>query len=538
MTNKILFLAANPTNQARLRLDEEVRLIDKALRSSNLQDEFELETHWAVQIGDLQELLLRYQPDFVHFSGHGSDTGEIILLESNGQGVTVPSVALERLFALLKDNIRCVVLNACFSELQALSIAKHIDAVVGVDMKIDDKAAITFATAFYRALGYGRDIKTAYDLGCNEISIHNIENTAIPQLFGSVNETDTLPNHTHHATTTESPFGTMRPNSPFYIEREADRRCNQILNNNTPFTLYIQAPRQVGKSSLMQKVSDYSRNAINTKVAFVDFERFTQEQLNSAEEFLIELCLIISEELDVAEEIEHYFVSRRRSNIVKCSNYLSKHIIPSIEGSLIVALDEVERVLNTPFQNDFFGMLRTWHNDRARDPNFARMSLFLSSSTEPELFIDNPNRSPFNVAQQVSLADFSQADIEQLNQRHGSPLRSDQLEELILLLSGHPFLTRLSLYLVATEQYSFDELLSRAIDDDGPFINHLNHFWRKLAETPKLQESLQLIQETEKHPVDRRFEQLKGAGLIKRAATKIIMRNQLYARYFWERIRD
>lgn len=288
----------------------------------------------------------------------------------------------------------------------------------------------------------------------------------------------------------------------------------------------------MGKSSLMQRVCHYARLSGDAKIAFVDFERFTQEQLGDLEEFLIELCLMIGDALGVDKEIDRYFASKRRSSLVKCSNYLSMHIVPTVDGPIVLAMDEVERVLGMPFQNDFFGMLRTWHNDRARDSNFARISLFLSSSTEPELFIDNPNQSPFNVAQPVPLNDFSQLEVEQLNRLHNLPLNPSQVNQLMFLLAGHPFLTRLSLYLVATKQIDFDALLSQATSDEGPFGNHLNHFWRRLAETPDLQESLRQIQRTEKHPADRKFEQLKGAGLVKREGDKVIMRNDLYARYF------
>ena len=56
---------------------------------------------------------------------------------------------------MLRDNIRCVVLNACYSEAQAQAIAEAIDCVVGMTSAVGDDAAIEFATAFYRALGYG-----------------------------------------------------------------------------------------------------------------------------------------------------------------------------------------------------------------------------------------------------------------------------------------------------------------------------------------------------------------------------------------------
>lgn len=180
---KILFLAANPLNTTRLRLDEESRSIDQALRQTDYRDRFEISQHWAVRVVDIQELLLRYRPDIVHFSGHGSASSEIILQDDNGRSHPVTVDALSGLFRVLKDNIRCVVLNACYSEKQARAISQHIECVVGMSRTISDPSAISFATAFYRALGYGRDVETAFDLGCLQIDLENLGEQAIPKLI-------------------------------------------------------------------------------------------------------------------------------------------------------------------------------------------------------------------------------------------------------------------------------------------------------------------------------------------------------------------
>ena len=179
---KILVLATNPRETDPLRLDEEVRGIDEALQQSRFRDKFELEQQWAVRVSDLQRFLLRYKPDIVHFSGHGSESSEIILEDNEGNSKPVQASALSRLFSLLKDNIKCVVLNACYSEAQAEAIAKHINCVVGMSRAIGDDAAISFSAAFYRALGEGRDVKTAFELGCNQIDLENLDEQDIPKL--------------------------------------------------------------------------------------------------------------------------------------------------------------------------------------------------------------------------------------------------------------------------------------------------------------------------------------------------------------------
>jgi hypothetical protein len=180
---KILFLAANPQGTAPLRLDEECRAIDQALRLSQYRDQFDIQQHWAVRVTDFQELLLRHRPNIVHFSGHGSKANEIILQNDAGLLQPVSARALERLFSILQDNIRCVVLNACYTQTQAQAIARHIDCVVGMSSAVQDEAAIRFAAAFYQALGYGRDAQTAFDLGCAQLDLENLDEPDLPRLI-------------------------------------------------------------------------------------------------------------------------------------------------------------------------------------------------------------------------------------------------------------------------------------------------------------------------------------------------------------------
>ena len=168
---KILFLASNPSDTTRTIFDEEHRAIDSALHKANLRDRFLLIAHFAVRRDDLQELLLRHRPHIVHFSGHGSSSGAIVLVDKFDRGVMVEPAALKQLFSILKDNIQCVILNACYSEAQAQAINEHINYVIGISREVNSESAIQFAEGFYRALGYGKSYGDAFNLGQNAISL-------------------------------------------------------------------------------------------------------------------------------------------------------------------------------------------------------------------------------------------------------------------------------------------------------------------------------------------------------------------------------
>jgi CHAT domain len=184
---KILFLAANPIKTSQLWLDEEIRAITEKIRAAEYRDLLHLVSAWAVRPDDLLQLLNEHKPQIVHFSGHGSPTGEIILVDNGRREKPVSTMALEALFTVLKDNIQVVLLNACYSHLQAEAIAEVIDCVIGMNDAIGDEAAITFAASFYRAIGFGRSVQEAFDQGKTALLLEGISEDNIPEIMTRAN---------------------------------------------------------------------------------------------------------------------------------------------------------------------------------------------------------------------------------------------------------------------------------------------------------------------------------------------------------------
>jgi hypothetical protein len=117
---KILILAANPKNTEKLRLDEEMREIQAGLERARKREQFDLIPRWAVRPQDLLRALLDYEPQIVHFSGHGGGEQGLALENEAGQAQLVSADALARLFKLFEGTVDCVLLNACYSEVQDL----------------------------------------------------------------------------------------------------------------------------------------------------------------------------------------------------------------------------------------------------------------------------------------------------------------------------------------------------------------------------------------------------------------------------------
>ncbi len=90
---------------------------------------------------------------------------------------------IDREFREIKEQIRLVILNACFTGTQAKVIARTIDSAIGMSFDIGDDAAMDFAAAFYRALGFGKSVQRAFDEARLELMLKGIEEEDAPRLF-------------------------------------------------------------------------------------------------------------------------------------------------------------------------------------------------------------------------------------------------------------------------------------------------------------------------------------------------------------------
>lgn len=299
-------------------------------------------------------------------------------------------------------------------------------------------------------------------------------------------------------------------------------------------TLTIKGPRQIGKSSLLTRIRA-AATAAGKRVALLDFQRIDREDRTDATRFFRRFCEWMTDELEIVSRVDEYW-QMPLGNIQRCSRYVERYLLKELNGPLLLALDEVDSISESDFRSDFFGMLRSWHNDRSVRPIWKQLDLAMVTSTEPNQLIENPNQSPFNVGETITLADFSFEQVATLNERHGTPLSPSELQQLWDLAGGHPFLTRRALYVVADQRMSVAALYASAAADDGPFIEHLSHHLRRLQSRADLVAALQQVLRNGTCPDERLFERLQSAGLVLRTGSMVRPRCRLYADYFKSRL--
>lgn len=180
---RVLFLAANSIDTDRLRLDEEARSIEEMIRKSDYRDSIEFISRWAARPMDLIQSINEVAPTIVHFSGHGTDSGELVFQADDGQSKLVSSDAVAAAISTMTDSVKLVFFNACFSEKQAVDVVKYIPAAIGMRISIGDDAARIFASQFYSAIGFGRSLADAFKQAKAALMLESVGEEQTPSLL-------------------------------------------------------------------------------------------------------------------------------------------------------------------------------------------------------------------------------------------------------------------------------------------------------------------------------------------------------------------
>jgi hypothetical protein len=324
----------------------------------------------------------------------------------------------------------------------------------------------------------------------------------------------------------------MDPQSQFYVVRASDEVALDAIKRQG-VTITIKGPRQMGKSSLLSRTIDAAVEA-GKQAAFLDFQLIDRTSLLNADNFFRFFCTWLSDELGGTTPLDEHLTSPLGNN-QRTTRYVGK-LLKELSRPLVLAMDEVEMIFEADFRSDFFGMLRSWHNNRRVGSIWKQLDLVLVTSTEPYQLIENLNQSPFNVGEVIELEDFTPEQVADLNRRHASPLNSDEVRRLMALLGGHPYMVRRALYMLATQRITISDLFSNATSDHGPFGDHLRNQLFRLHDKDQLIQGLREVIRYSTCQDELVFFRLRGAGLVRREGRTALPRCQLYANYFREHL--
>jgi DNA-binding SARP family transcriptional activator len=308
--------------------------------------------------------------------------------------------------------------------------------------------------------------------------------------------------------------GAVPLDSPFYVPRPADEEFRAAIARRDSIIL-VKGTHQAGKTSLLARVLQFARQT-GARVVLTDFEKLNTAHMESAEALLLSLGQSIADQLDLDVFLVDVWDSRRGPN-QNFERFWQREVLARISVPLVWGLDQVDRLFSCDFGGEIFGLFRSWHNERALDPlgPWARLSLAIAYATEAQLFITDPNKSPFNVGTRLALEDFDCDQVAELNRRHGAPLKQDaEGARLRDLVGGHPYLVRRALHEMAAHGTDLPTLETRAASDEWIFGDHLRRMRALIGGDPELREAMQAVLRGQPCPTPASFYRLRSAGVI------------------------
>ena len=340
------------------------------------------------------------------------------------------------------------------------------------------------------------------------------------------------------STELELPEGQMELASQFYVKREPwESRSYKAIEKRAAL-IRIKAPRYMGKTSLLARIRNHAEQQ-GCRMVYLSFQEPEEDVFQELNQFLRRFCVLIGRELGISpKKLNEYWDDEFLGPKENCNEYL-KCLLADLNSPLVLALDTVDRVF--PYNRvavEFFSLLRVWHEKAKENSTWAKLRLVIVHSTEVYVKMP-PERSPFNVGLTVELPEFNPEQVLDLAQRHGLAWGSAEIEQIMGMVSGHPYLVRLALYYISQQDLTLSQLLEQAPTDAGIYGDHLRqHLWN-LQQHPELMAAVKQAVMTS-HPVRLEAMQaykLHGIGLVNRQGNDVTPRCNLYRLYFRDHLK-
>lgn len=320
------------------------------------------------------------------------------------------------------------------------------------------------------------------------------------------------------------------------VRSNISKECCQAISQPGAL-IRIKAPSKMGKSRLLNNILSFSDQQSYFTV-HINLLQIEKSKFDSLDLFLRWFCIYISDALKLNLNLDEYW-NKDRGSMLSCTRYLET-ILTKCDRPLVLGLDEVDRLLNYPhISQDFFYLLRSWHEEANNDDLWEQLRLTVVYSTEDFGSLDI-NQSPFNVGLPIELKSFNLQEIEELAKVYHLNFSDRDLEQLMSMVGGHPYLIDLAMsYLANHQEINLTQLLQQATTDTGIYNSYLRQHLINLKSNSQLTEVyLQILDSPQPVQVDALLGyQLYRMGLIKWSQNNCVVPScELFRLYFLARL--
>ncbi len=339
--------------------------------------------------------------------------------------------------------------------------------------------------------------------------------------------------------TDELPEGQVPLGSAYYLEREfIDDTCFKAIAQ--PGSLIrIKAPKKMGKTSLLMRILEQA-NKQDYQTVYLTLQLAEYKLLDNLDKFLQWFCANISIALGLPNRVADYWDSLI-GNKMSCKFYMEHYILTNVSNPIVIGLDDIDRLFAyRDLADDFFGLLRAWHEEAKNRPVWQKLRLVVIHSTEVYIPL-NLNQSPFNVGLAIEIPPLTAKEVQELATRYYLDWSIGKVEKLMSFVGGNPFLIRQALYHIARGNQTLDQvLLTPVTADNNIYKEHLERqLWRLQHGSSELIEAWAKVV-VSAEPVELEVVslfKLQSLGLIDYQGNLATPSCKLYAQYFREYFR-
>ena len=280
-------------------------------------------------------------------------------------------------------------------------------------------------------------------------------------------------------------------NSRLYIKRPPCEKLARAEIARQGCLLRIKAPQKMGKSSLLNQVIAQA-DSLGYQIAYLDFKDAVAKVFNSIDLTLRWFSAAICQQLNLPPNLDYYWDEDMGSKM-SCKLFMESYILQHIDRPLVLTINELNRVFEHPQTAvDFLPLIRSFHEQSKRSTLWQKLRIVLVYSTDiyVPLKID---RSPFNVGLSLKLPQFDRQQVSDLAQRYNLNWQGKEVERLMSLVRGHPYLINIALYYLSQEIISLERLLLDAAKPTGIYSQHLQSYLILLQKDPRLMSAMERV---------------------------------------------
>jgi hypothetical protein len=329
----------------------------------------------------------------------------------------------------------------------------------------------------------------------------------------------------------EFPGGQVPLDSPGYLDRFPCEANSYKAIVQPGALIRIKAPRRMGKTSLMARML-HQADQKGYRTVSLSFQLADKAVFQSLDKLLQWLCASVSLGLQLPNHLTNYWDDLFGSK-VSCKMYFERYLLTESEHPLVLALDDVDRLFQYPdLADDFFGLLRAWHEEAKNREIWKRLRLIVVHSSEVYIPL-NTNQSPFNVGLPIELPELTPEQVQNLAQLYGLECPTAIAEQLMALVGGHPYLVQLALYHLWHRDVTLEQLMQQSPIPDV-FQDHLQRQLWNLQRDKELADAFGQVITT---PASLKLNlaqasKLRSMWLVHLQGNQATLSCKLYAQYF------